>query len=37
MSDKIINMKRESWIRNVMRVLSYSREKAEEAYNRIFK
>lgn len=31
------DQKRESWIKNVMRILSYSREKAEEAYNRIFK
>lgn len=29
-------MKRSAWIDNVKRILSYSTEQAEQAYNRIF-
>lgn len=35
-TEKMKGLKRESWIQNAMRVLHYTRQQAEEAYNRIF-
>lgn len=35
MEDKRLEQKKESWIKNVMRVLDLSRDEAEKAYNAI--
>lgn len=36
LSKKIEKMRRDSWIKNVMNALSYSRFEAEQAYDKIF-
>lgn len=37
LEEKLIQLKKEAWIKNVMRILSLSREKAEEQYFKLFK
>lgn len=35
MTTKLIKLKKEAWIQNLMKILHYTREEAEKAYDRV--
>lgn len=37
LSGRIVAIKKESWIKNVVKKLNYTEQQAEEAFKRIFK